>query len=348
MELMYPIVIIICFTFGVALFFIKLNKNEKYTYGRKIANTKYVKGTEYYKAKIKKYHILINIIQILSVILIIMAGLLVSRPVTIQNKSENKYNRDIILGLDISTSESEVNLELINKFKEIIPSIEGDRIGIVIYNTAPVVYCPLTDDYDYINQSLNDISEQLKIAIENNGTPPLTYEKDGEKVVMIWYAGVGANSEEKGSSLVGDGLAGTIYSFPDLKLDKERTRIIIFATDNDVSGTETISLEDACILCKQNNINLYAYCPTTQMNSYTSEEKIASYKKAVEKNAGGKFYTGNINTMSTNIVKEIKETKTSLLKTSKKTHVTDHPEIIFISIVILYVILISIEKRVKL
>lgn len=51
---------------------------------------------------------------------------------------------------------------------------------------------------------------------------------------------------------------------------------------------------------------------------YTSNEKIASYKKAVEQNAGGKFYTGDLQKMTTSIVQEIKETKTSLLKTSKK------------------------------
>lgn len=140
---------------------------------------------------------------------------------------------------------------------------------------------------------------------------------------------------------------GTVFSFPNIKEDNERTRIIIFATDNAVSGTEAVSLEDACILCKKYGINLYAYCPTVEMNMYTSKEKIAEYKKAVEQSAEGKFYTGDLSTMSSNIVNEIKETKTSLLKTSKKTFVTDHPEIFFISVVILYAISVFIEKRIK-
>lgn len=142
-------------------------------------------------------------------------------------------------------------------------------------------------------------------------------------------------------------LLGTIFSFPDVKEDHERTRIIIFATDNDVAGTEAVSLEDACKLCKQYGINLYAYCPTVEMNIYTSKEKIAAYKRAVEQLAEGKFYTGDLSKMTSNIANEIKETKTSLLKTSKKTFVTDHPEIFFISVVILYAILIFIEKRIR-
>lgn len=81
---------------------------------------------------------------------------------------------------------------------------------------------------------------------------------------------------------------------------------------------------------------------------YTSNEKIASYKKAVEQNAGGKFYSGDLQKMTTSIVQEIKETKTSLLKTSKKTYVTDHPEIFFISIIVIFFSLIIFEKRIRL
>lgn len=84
------------------------------------------------------------------------------------------------------------------------------------------------------------------------------------------------------------------------------------------------------------------------MNPYVSESKTNSYKKAVEENANGRFYTGNLEQMTSNIVNEIKETKTSLLQTSKKIYVTDHPEIIFISILIIFGILIILEKRVKL
>ena len=51
--------------------------------------------------------------------------------------------------------------------------------------------------------------------------------------------------------------------------------------------------------------------------------------------------------MTTSIVNEIKETKTSLLKTNQKTYVTDYPEIFLITLVIIFTILIIIEKRAK-
>lgn len=83
------------------------------------------------------------------------------------------------------------------------------------------------------------------------------------------------------------------------------------------------------------------------MNKYTSKEKIASYKKAVENSAGGKFYSGELEKMTSNIVNEIKETKTSILKSSKKTYVMDHPESLFVIIITMFLIIIILEKIIK-
>ena len=58
MALMYPIIIIICLVLSIILFFAKLNKKNVYTDGKKVANTKYIKETEYYKEKVKQYRIL--------------------------------------------------------------------------------------------------------------------------------------------------------------------------------------------------------------------------------------------------------------------------------------------------
>lgn len=84
------------------------------------------------------------------------------------------------------------------------------------------------------------------------------------------------------------------------------------------------------------------------MNVYTSASKISSYRKAVERKADGKFYTGDIEKMTSSIINEIKETKISPLKGMKKTIVTDHPQFFLISIIIMFEILIIVERRVKL
>lgn len=352
MELKNPIAVIVCLILLIILFIINSKKKIEYTEGKKVANTKYIKETDYYKSIVRKYNIFYKSIMWLSVISIILTSVLVARPITILTKSEEKYNRDIIIGLDVSTSQCEVNLELVKHFKEIIPNIEGDRIGIVLFNTSPITFCPLTDDYDYINERLDTIEEQMQIAVDNNGQIPFVPvtkadEKDIE-TYKFWYGGILANNDTRGSSLVGDGLAGTVFSFPEVKTDSSRTRIIIFATDNAVDGEEAVTLEDACSLCNKYNINLYAYCPTVEINKYTTKVKIEAYKKAVEQYANGKFYNGNLEQMSSSIVKEIKDTKTSLQKTSKKTIITDHPETLFLIVLIIFVTVIILEKRVKL
>lgn len=347
MELMYPIAIIICLILSIVILFVGTKQKEKFTKGKKVANTGFIKQSEYYKSKVRKHKIYITIISIASIMCIFTSSILIARPISKQTTSETKLNRDIIIGLDVSLSECEVNLELVKKFRSIVPSIKGDRIGIVLFNTAPIVYCPLTEDYDYIDECLEEIEKQMKIVIENGGNVPYSLDEEGANTRSFWFGGVVANSREKGSSLIGDGLAGTVSSFPDLKEDKSRTRIVVFATDNDLSGTESITLDEACKYCKQHKINLYAYCPSVEMNKYTSREKIAAYKKSVEGTAGGKFYVGDLEKMSTNIVNEIKETKVSKYKTSVKTIIIDHPQVLCILLTILTVILILLEKRIK-
>ena len=347
MELMYPIIVIISGIILVVIFFLNFGKKPKYTSGKKIANTSYIKETDYFKEKLKQYKMLVRIIKVLTACSIMVSSFLVARVITIQSKSEDKYNRDVILSIDISTSENDVNLELVKSFRKIIPSIEGDRIGIVIYNTAPIVYCPLTDDYDYIDECSAKIQKQIQLVVNNGGEIPFSFDDEGLETQNFWFGGVLYNNEKKGSSLVGDGLAGTIFSFPDLKTDTDRTRIIVFATDNDVAGTQDVTLEEACALCKKYGIYLYAYCPTVDMNQYTSEQKISTYKSAVEDKANGKFYNGNLTKMVKSIFDEIKDTKTSAMKTTKKTYVTDHPKFLFIILVISYSALIIVEKKAK-
>ena len=205
MELMYPIIIVICLIIAIVICFIKFDKKEKYINGKKIANTKYIKETKYYKAKIRKYKIVSNLIKVISVITICICSFLIARPITEEITSEYKFNRDIFLSIDLSGSQNEVNLELVKKFRDIIPEIEGDRIGIVIFNTAPVVYCPLTDDYEFIDDCLKNMEEQLKRIIDNDGMIPIDLYDQG--VNILFNSGVVDDYETKGSSLIGDGLA---------------------------------------------------------------------------------------------------------------------------------------------
>ena len=216
MVLMYPIIVLIFIVISILILRFNVKSKDKYNGGKKIANTKYVKETEYYQKKLREYKSISYAIKLLYIIGIILISILIARPVRIKTKFENKYNRDILLSIDLSGSQDEVNLELVRKFKAIIPNIEGDRIGIVIFNTAPIVYCPLTDDYEYINNCLNVIQEQLNKSL-NYDYSKLEFDKDFYESEMLFYGGIIANYEVRGSSLIGDGLARNYIFIPRFK-----------------------------------------------------------------------------------------------------------------------------------
>ena len=348
MEIKNPIVIIIIAIISIVLIFIKFNKKSQYKNGKKVANTKYIKETKYYKNKYMKYKFLCVTLNVLSALSIIITAVLVARPISIETKENEKFNRDVIMCIDTSVSQCEVNLDIVRKFRNILSDIKGDRIGIVIFNTCPVVYCPLTEDYEYINDCLNSIEKQMKLVSDNGGDIPRNLsDEENAETRKFWFGGTVYNSAVKGSSLVADGLMGAIYSFPDLKTDKTRTRVIMFATDNAVEGEETFSLEDTCDILNAYNISLYAYCPTEAMNKYAKSNVTSKYKSAVEKHAKGKFYMGDLDVAVTDMINEIKNTKATLLKTDKNVRVVDHPEVFLVITVVLNIIIVIIEKRLK-
>ena len=110
MELMYPIAIVIFLVISIVISAINFKEKEKYTTGRKVANTKYIKESEYYKSKVRKYRVYSILLVIVSIFSIFVTSVLIARPITKQIKSDTKYNRDILIGLDISLSECKVNL----------------------------------------------------------------------------------------------------------------------------------------------------------------------------------------------------------------------------------------------
>lgn len=83
------------------------------------------------------------------------------------------------------------------------------------------------------------------------------------------------------------------------------------------------------------------------MNKYVTESGKDAYKNAIEKFANGRFYTGDISKMSSSIMDEIKKTRTSLMQTSEKKYTVDHPEIVFLVMLICIFIVVVLEKCIK-
>ncbi len=334
MELRNPAVIIIVIV-AIAIYFIFSKvKKEKYTIGSKIANTKYLKNSSYYKKKIKQYNLIKKIIYLVFGSSILLSTILISRLAKVDTINNDQYNRDIFLCMDVSASVDELNTELVESLKDTVKKLNGERFGISIFNTSSVVLVPLTDDYDYVIGVLGEIKKSLEA---NNSTYTSSSSDDFFYVRNYIYSGTLEGNETRGSSLIGDGLASCVYSFSNL--DEERTRIIILSTDNDLAGTPLVTLDDAAKISRSKGIKVFGI--GTKIMS--SEDRIA-LKEAVE-STHGKLYNHSNSTVDS-IVKDIESTSKSLLKNQIETKKVDIPQVPFILLIISIIGLIVISKKV--
>ena len=334
MELRNPVVIIIVIVAMAIYFIFSRVKKEKYTIGSKIANTKFLKNSSYYKKKIKQYNLIKKFIYLVFGSSILLSTILISRLAKVDTINNDQYNRDIFLCMDVSASVDELNTELVESLKDTVKKLNGERFGISIFNTSSVVLVPLTDDYDYVIGVLDEMKKSLKA---NNSTYTGDNGDDFFYVRNYIYSGTLEGSESRGGSLIGDGLASCVYSFSNL--DEERTRIIILSTDNDLAGTPIVTLDKAAKISRSKGIKVFGIGTKIM----TNDDKIA-FKNAVE-STHGKLYEHSTSTVD-NIVKDIESTSKSLLKNQTETKKVDIPQIPFVMLLISIIGFILISKKV--
>lgn len=284
----------------LVIIFFHHKRKDNFKGGKKITGMSFIEEEPYYKKKVAAYRTLQWLLTLSCIVSMGVSLLLASRPYQEVITEKENYSRDIILCLDISYSVDALNLELVKNLKETVNHLKGERFGIVIFNTSAVMLSPLTDDYEYIIDTLNQLEESLQCRNSDG-----TYNTDGDNwLYQSSYImdGTLTGNEERGSSLIGDGLASSVYNFPDL--EEERSRSIIFSTDNDLEGTPLVTLSQAADICKENNVVVYGI-GTSQM----LDENKAEMKAAVTK-TGGTFYlqeeSGTVKSIVENIEKESK------------------------------------------
>ena len=144
---------------------------------------------------------------------------------------------------------------------------------------------------------------------------------------------------EEGSSFIGDGLASCLYSFPDLETNKERSRMIIFTTDNELNGEPYVTLEEAAGLCKKNDVRVFAIAP----ENVTDE---STFKRAIESTDGG-YYKSTSSNAYDQLTADIKKTGTSAMAQTE-TVITDQPKALFIGLVVCMGIYFLLSRKVRL
>ncbi|NNG20062.1 VWA domain-containing protein [Naumannella sp. ID2617S] len=164
-----------------------------------------------------------------ALVLLIAAALLVaggtlaaSRLAAASSTDDPQHRRDIMLCLDVSGSMHDVDAAMLRSYADLVRRLRGERIGLTIFDSTAVSVFPLTDDYEFIERQLRQAAERIDASDQDF----LTGTREG-----------------KGSSLIGDGVMSCLDRFD--RGDQSRSRTMILATDNDLSGTPLFPLSQA-------------------------------------------------------------------------------------------------------
>lgn len=312
MELMHPLVLIIgipvLLLLCILLHVIPALRKRIYKGGLRTGASSIVKSLPVYKIIVVRKIILTIFNELFMVMAIIAALVLIARPYKIQTIKTGVQKRDIFLCLDVSYSMYDLNYALADYLEQVVMELKGDRFGITMFNSSSLVYVPLTDDYDYVVMRMEELKEYFSLQKDywtryvDHGyykTDLIAEEWDQyselQNKLSYFEAGTLVDLETKGSSLVGEGLASALYSFPSIG-DSKRTRVIILVTDNEKTTTKPQfpEVKEAFELCKRNDVKVFAVYPCREnfYSEYTDKEykEWSDELKWLTEYTGGEFY----------------------------------------------------------
>jgi Ca-activated chloride channel family protein len=199
-----------------------------------IANVFHAEASPVFQRLRRRYQSLVGV-EVASLSLVGLAAIgLTMRPLSEHLDERVVENRDVMLCLDVSGSMIQLDADVLVSFQTLTAGLAGERIGLTIFNGSSVAVFPLTDDADYIAETL---SQSATLLIEHK---------------QLFTTG----TNEGGSSLIGDGLASCVLKFD--RLDEKRSRSIVFVTDNMRAGSPIMTIEQAGEFASERDIRVYA------------------------------------------------------------------------------------------
>lgn len=317
MELTYPYILYGGAILAAILTIFTVGKSKKYKTGSKNAGIDIIDDIPHYRLLMIEYWTLRVVAVITLVASILLSSFIAAKPVKVRTVTNELHNRDIYICMDVSTSLDGVNLELLSKLRTMVSKLKGERFGISIFNARSVMIVPLTDDYEYVLDQIDILETSIKAGGELKD-PNATYEDYGYR-----FSGVLAN-DGRGSSFIGDGLASCLYFFPDLQEEPDRSRLIVFVTDNDLNGEPIIELEDACRLCEYYGVKVFALAP-----EFVKKED--EFSSSVTLTGGGYYNTRDTKAI-TNMLADVQKTDVNSTVISHSAQV-DVPEVAVIALI---------------
>lgn len=207
--------------------------------GLPLAHLDRLRALPRYQALIRRQRVAALSAVVLIVAGVILSGLASARPQETTTVQPPHKSRDVMLCLDVSGSMSDVDARLMDIFAAMSSRMRGDRIGLTVFNQNAVTVIPLTDDQEFLARELRRGAHALR-----------TYD---------WTYTAGTVTAEGGSSLTPDGLASCVDRFD--RVDEDRPRSIVLASDNEVNGRPIFTMPQATHLARESGIRVYALNP---------------------------------------------------------------------------------------
>lgn len=306
---------------GLTYFWVARIRKETKNY----ANLRRFTSTPGYQSVFKKYRRMVSAALILLIVALMCNLFVVGKPVTVIKDKPVKYNRDIVLCLDVSGSMLPVDDTVLTKFNDLIKGFKGERLSLVIFNSTSNQVFPLTDDYSYIKGQLKNVQDGVRGNFVN-----------GYNFISYTVQGKG------GSSLIGDGLTACSLSFDSGDSNEHRSRSVILATDNIVNGQELVPLQNAAKYAKSKNIKVYGIDPDPNTNSAQAN----AFKQAV-KTTNGKFYSLGDPKAAEGIINQIDAEQTSAMQGDAVIIKTDNPQLWIWGLGIAFLLFLGVAWRAK-
>lgn len=260
-----------------------------------IAHSDYLTRLPEYELALKKYRRVLQLSAALMGLSLLSAVILTARPATLAVLNPEQNNRDIMLCLDTSGSVLREDAILINRFSKLVKEFDGQRFGLVLFNSSAVSVIPINNNYEMTSKQLALLGQAFK-------------DQEGE--IFTQYANATLEGWESGTSLVGDGITSCMQRMG--ANPGKRSQSIVLATDNEVNGTPeggpVIAVPQALEIANDRRIRVYTLDPgISDPNHAADHEQL----RLVAKQTGGEYYTINdinaVNSLITDIGKQAPE-----------------------------------------
>ncbi|WP_115727985.1 vWA domain-containing protein [Actinomyces culturomici] len=280
-----------------------------------VANTGYLKDLPQFRALVRRTRrVLLAALALLGLAVgatAVSAGAPVDR--TIAN--ERTASRDIVLCLDASGSMIPYDGRIADAFSRIVEHFSGERISLQLWNNRTDVKFPLTDDYALATRMLDETASVMSRGY-------LGEDSDGVYVTqeLLDYTAGTVDESDASSSLVGDGLAACVLGFD--HADSERSRLVLYATDNEVNGPQIYTLAQAIDFATSRDVAVTALYPG---DSQLLTAEGSELRRLVE-GAGGDFYDASDPASVDGIIEKIESLQRVELAKDARVLETDTPK----------------------